>query len=62
LLGCAFYSIVHEHKATHSEIIKLLIEAGAIIEPGTLEWWEEQNVLGEPKKIVRNALRRANAV
>jgi hypothetical protein len=60
VLGCALYSIVHEIKDTHAEIIKLLVDAGAKIEPGTLEWWENQNVPGETKGIVTDTLRRAN--
>lgn len=44
VLNCALYSVVHENKSTHAEIIELLVEAGAEIEPGTLEWWEKQDV------------------
>ncbi len=58
VLNCALYSIVHENKSTHAEIIELLIEAGAKIEPGTLEWWNAQNVpSAEEKQRVAASLR-----
>lgn len=44
LLGQALWSAVNEHKDTHAEIVELLIDAGAHIQPGTSEWWEEQAV------------------
>lgn len=59
LLGQAFWSIVNEHKTTHAEIIEALIEAGAEIEPGTIEWWGEQIIPSEDaKKRVAAALRK----
>ncbi len=58
--GQALWSAVHEHKESHAAIIEALIEAGAEIEPGTLEWWEEQNVPSEEaKRRVGDALRGA---
>lgn len=44
LLNQALWSIINEHKADHAEIIELLLDAGAEIEPGTLEWWQEQKL------------------
>ena len=44
VLGQALWSAVHEHKADHAAIIERLIEAGAVVEPGTLEWWNAQSV------------------
>lgn len=60
LLGQAFWSAVNEHRASHADIVEALIEAGAAIEPGTLEWWEGQDVPSvETKERVTNALRSA---
>ena len=60
MLGQAFWSAVNEHKASHADIIEALIKAGAVIEPGTLEWWEAQNVPSpETKERVATALRSA---
>lgn len=57
MLGQALWSAVNEHKNGHAEIIEALIEAGAAIEPGTLEWWEIQDVpSAETKKLVFDAL------
>jgi hypothetical protein len=57
--GQALWSAVNEHMPEHAAIIEALIEAGVEIEPGTLEWWEEQNVPSEEtKRRVGNALRR----
>jgi len=39
-------------------VIELLIDGGAKIEPGTLAWWNEQDVTSvETKTRVANALR-----
>ena len=57
LLGQAFWSVINEPKVDHSEIIELLIEAGAVIEPGTLEWWQDQKLSSEDiKQRVATAL------
>ncbi|MBX3245190.1 MAG: ankyrin repeat domain-containing protein [Acidobacteria bacterium] len=57
ILNCALYSIVHENKDTHAEIIELLIKAGSKIEKGTLEWWKGQDVSSiEDKRRVAEAL------
>lgn len=59
VLGQALWSAVNEHKNSHAEIIERLIEAGAAVEPGTLAWWEAQEVPStDTKRRVANALRR----
>lgn len=50
LLGQAFHSAINEHSDQHAEIIELLIDAGAHVWPGTLEWWLEQSVPSETTK------------
>lgn len=63
VLGQALWSAVEEFKPTHAEIIELLIESGAKIEPGTLEWWNEQDVPDpDTKNRVAAALRRNRAI
>jgi hypothetical protein len=58
VLGQALWSAVNEHRETHGAIIEALIEAGAYIEPGTPEWWNEQDVpSAETKRRVTAALR-----
>ncbi len=58
LLGQALWSAVHEHKAGHAEIIEMLLDAGAKAQPGTREWWNEQNVpSAETKSRVAEALK-----
>jgi hypothetical protein len=60
VLGQALWSAIHEHEKTHAEIIDALINGGAKIHPGTLEWWEQQDVpSSETKRRVTTALRRA---
>lgn len=60
LLGQALWSAINEHKDDHAEIIEQLIEAGAHVWPGTLEWWEEQNVPSPKTKTrVANVLKNA---
>jgi len=59
LLGQALWSAVNEHKRGHADIIEVLIDAGAVIEHGSLEWWTQQPVPSEETKSrVTNALRR----
>lgn len=58
VLGQALWSAVEEYKPSHPEIIQLLIDAGAVVEPGTLEWWNDQNVPnGAAKEKVASTLR-----
>ena len=62
VLGCTFWSVTHETRPQHGEIIEALIAAGAVVEPGTLEWWEKQNSIDDKTKPrVRDALKRHGA-
>jgi hypothetical protein len=59
VLGQALWSAIYEHEETHAEIIEVLIAGGATIQPGTLDWWEEQEVpSAETKDRVSTALRQ----
>ncbi|MBK9154635.1 MAG: ankyrin repeat domain-containing protein [Chloracidobacterium sp.] len=44
LFGQAMWSALHEHSPGHPAIVKALIEAGAVVDPGYNKWWKEQNV------------------
>jgi hypothetical protein len=60
MLGQAFWSAINEHKPSHADIIEALIKAGAVVEPGTLEWWEAQDVpSAATKERVTSAIRNA---
>lgn len=57
LLGQALWSAVNENNESHSEIIRSLIEAGSHVWPGTLQWWNEQQIPNtETKRIVARML------
>ena len=56
MLGQALWSAVNEHKPSHADIIAALLAAGAVVEPGTLEWWKEQSVPTETKRRVEKLL------
>lgn len=59
VLGQALWSAVNEYTDSHAEIIEALIGAGAKIEPGTLEWWNEQAVpSANTKKQVADILQK----
>lgn len=61
MLGQALWSAVNEHKPRHADIIVALIKAGAVVEPGTLEWWKTQAVPSvETKRRVTHALRASD--
>lgn len=60
VLGQALWSAVNEHSDSHAEIIEELLSVGACVEPGTLVWWEGQNVpSAETKRRVADALRHS---
>lgn len=60
VLGQTLWSALNEHRASHAEIIAELIEAGAVIEPGTLKWWKDQAVpSAETKARVAEVLERS---
>ena len=62
MLSQALWSAIEEYQPTHTAIIETLLNAGARIEPGTLDWWQTQNVpSAETKAAVLEALRRHNA-
>lgn len=58
MLGQALWSAVMEHKPSHADIIAALIDGGAVVETGTLEWWEAQAIPSvETKRRVADTLR-----
>ena len=60
MLGQALWSAANEHKDSHADMIALLINAGAAIEPGTLDWWLAQDIpAAEAKQKVSDMLRVA---
>lgn len=60
VLGQTLWSAVNEARDGQAEVIELLINGGAKVESGTLEWWEEQNVSSaDTKARVSNALGEA---
>ena len=44
VFGQAIWSAINEWTPNHAAIVEALVEAGAIVEPGYREWWNEQNV------------------
>lgn len=59
VFGQAMWSTVNEHTPEHAEIVERLIEAGAFVEDGYLEWWEQQQVpSAETKTRISAALRQ----
>lgn len=59
IFGQAMWSAVNEWKPDHAEIVERLIEAGAVVENGYAEWWDEQNVPdAHTKERIADALRR----
>ena len=56
----ALWSAINEYTPDHAAIIEALIEGGAEIDPGTLEWWQQQDVPSvDTKKRVAKALKNA---
>lgn len=61
VLGQTLWSAVNEPNTAQGEVIELLIEAGAAVEPGTLKWWNEQPVgSSETKDRVANAIAKVD--
>lgn len=59
VFGQAMWSAIHENKTDHAVIVEALIEAGAVVDRGYLEWWREQDVPdAETKRSIEEALRR----
>lgn len=62
VFGQAIWSAVNEHKPDHAPVIEALLDAGAVVEPGTAVWWEAQDVPSmETKQRVLDALLRHGA-
>lgn len=58
VLEQALWSALNEYTDSHAAIIEALIEAGSYIQPGTLEWWNEQEIpSAQTKRRVADALR-----
>jgi hypothetical protein len=58
VLGCTLWSAVHEHRSSHADIVEALVNAGAKIEDGSVEWWDEQDVpSSETKDKISRSLR-----
>jgi len=51
VLGQTLWSAVNEHRPEHADIIEALLAAGAEVEPGTLEWWEEREVPSDETRM-----------
>lgn len=58
VLGQALWSAVNEAREGQAEAIEILIEAGALIEPGTQDWWNEQDLDPAVKERVAKLLSR----
>jgi len=55
----AIWSAVNEHTPNHAEIVEELIKAGAVVDEGYDEWWEDQDVPdAETKRRIADVLRR----
>jgi hypothetical protein len=58
VLEQALWSAINEYHESHAAIIEALLEAGAYVEPGTLEWWNGQDVpSAEAKRRVAESLK-----
>jgi ankyrin repeat protein len=57
VLGQVLWSAVNEPNDSHAKIIEVLIDAGAAVESGTLDWWNEQDVpSAETKRLIAETL------
>lgn len=55
----AIWSAVNEYRPSHAAIVEALVEAGAVVDDGYIEWWGEQNVAdAETKARIANVLLR----
>ncbi len=62
VLDQALWSAVYEHTTDHAAIIESLLAAGAVTEPGTIEWWQNEPVPSDQTKAaVLESLRRHGA-
>jgi ankyrin repeat protein len=59
VFGQAIWSAAHEHTPQHAAIVEALIEAGAEVDEGYPEWWDEQEVPDpKTKELIASALAR----
>jgi tetratricopeptide (TPR) repeat protein len=59
VFGQAMWSAIHENTPDHPAIVEALIEAGAVVDRGYLEWWREQDVPDEEtKRRIENVLQQ----
>lgn len=57
VFGQAIWSAVNEWTPDHAEIVEELVKAGAIVDDGYIEWWDEQEVPdAETKRRIANVL------
>lgn len=62
VFGQAIWSAVNEWKPDHAVIVEELVKAGAVIDDGYLDWWDEQNVPdAETKRRIAVVLRSVQA-
>jgi tetratricopeptide (TPR) repeat protein len=58
-LGQALWSAINENSPGHADVIETLVMNGAHVWPGTLEWWEEQEISDkDTKERVSRVLKR----
>jgi hypothetical protein len=59
VFGQAMWSAVNEWTPNHAEIVEELVKAGAVVDEGYDDWWEEQNVPdAETKRQIAEVLRQ----
>lgn len=62
VFGQAIWSAVNEWKPDHAEIVEVLVNAGAVVDVGYRDWWDEQNVPdNETKRRIAVVLRSVQA-
>ena len=59
VFGQAMWSAVNEYTLDHAAIVEQLVEAGAVVDDGYVEWWEKQDVPdAATKKRIADILER----
>jgi hypothetical protein len=62
VFGQAMWSAVNEWKPDHAEIVEELVKAGAVVDDGYGEWWDEQNIPdAETKRRIADVLGQDHA-
>jgi len=60
LLGQALWSAAYETKPEHPFIVERLLDAGALVEPWMMDWWNEQAISNdELKELIASLLSNA---